>query len=258
MRLFLLSVLLLPTLSHAIPLPPPVERLEIISPEKMKSLKENLPLSVKFVDGALTGGRLMKGDDRHKSFEFRIFKEEKNCKFRLNDEDKFELVNCRKQQARPHNFSKKFHYSSNLSFWLIKGKLFLKDRKREYWSIAFPWGIDQAEQNLHSKQLMGYSVSQPKLFFLPKSLKKVVEISWEKNSQIVSLQPCDAYRSLMVENMASGISRFTYFRGQKPYSYTKFDFTSGKRKSRVFNVLTMGCSRTLVSGDFGIIEVKYP
>jgi len=133
--------------------------------------------------------------------------------------------------------------------------------KQKLWSLDMGFKPDAVESFSQTKSIFAWGAyPQSKLYVVPASLSLSYNFDWLEDSEPVRLFTCSQLNSVLAENTSEGLSRFVFFKNHsEPTFYTVFDFVSGAGRSDMTHALSLGteCDHFLISGAFGIVEVRY-
>ena len=131
-------------------------------------------------------------------------------------------------------------------------------KERVIWSIQMGMDLTGYEWNPKTQTWLGWTLSPRQLFVLADPYRNFHRIAWSAEGEPVRFLACDTVRTVLIENIDNGLSRFSFFKDAKPVGYTLFDFAGGTRRSEITSVAALGCSDFVVSGSFGVTRVAYP
>lgn len=143
-------------------------------------------------------------------------------------------------------------------FQLEEARLDYLDRPRgtRLWSVDLgfrPLGVDFVPSR---QMLLAWGAYPPRLVLIPSDLRRLYRIAWSPDSEPLRFFACDRYQQVLVENLRNGLVRLFFFQGEKPVSYTIFDFTPA-RQSELTAVVAPSCNEFYFAGSFGLSRVRY-
>ena len=127
----------------------------------------------------------------------------------------------------------------------------------DVWSVPLgfePMGVERYQS---ASALIGWGSYPAELFYFPSDLKYFYKIHWSEDSEPVRFFFCDRFTPVLVENLKNAFTRMVFFKGNKPSSYTVFDFSGELRRSDVSAVTSSSCADFYFAGTFGLVRVQY-